>query len=104
MSSYFVLKAVQNHQCSLAVAIRVVSEKVVLEDWLFTLPTIVVQAVAGLALARMLGIRYRVAGWPGHLRCSNLAGGGAAKGTAAKGTSASLRQLSCASNRSSQWQ
>jgi uncharacterized membrane protein len=37
------------------VAIRVVSEKVVLADWLFTLPAIVVQALTGLALARSLG-------------------------------------------------
>jgi uncharacterized membrane protein len=36
-------------------AIRVVSEKVVLADWLFTLPAIVVQALTGLALARLLG-------------------------------------------------
>src|SRR5262245_39883635 len=46
------------------------SEKIVLADWLFTLPAIVVQAVTGLSFARMLGIRCRVAGWPGHLRCS----------------------------------
>ena len=36
-------------------AIRVVSEKVVLADWLFTLPAIVVQALTGLALARLMG-------------------------------------------------
>lgn len=36
-------------------AIRVVSEKVVLADWLFTTPAIVVQAVTGIALARLLG-------------------------------------------------
>lgn len=36
-------------------AIRVVSEKVVLADWLFTLPVIIVQALTGLALARLLG-------------------------------------------------
>ncbi len=75
MSSYFALKAI--HIISAAVlfgtglgiayfkwttdrtgntvAIRVVSEKVVLADWLFTLPAIVVQALTGLALARSLG-------------------------------------------------
>ena len=37
------------------VAIRVVSEKVVLADWLFTLPAIVVQLLTGLALARLMG-------------------------------------------------
>jgi uncharacterized membrane protein len=36
-------------------AIRVVSERVVLADWLFTTPAIVVQAVTGLALARLMG-------------------------------------------------
>jgi uncharacterized membrane protein len=36
-------------------AIRVVSEKVVLADWIFTTPAIVVQAVTGIALARLLG-------------------------------------------------
>jgi uncharacterized membrane protein len=33
----------------------VVSEKVVLADWLFTLPAIIVQALTGFALARSLG-------------------------------------------------
>jgi uncharacterized membrane protein len=43
-------------------AIRVVSEKVVLADWLFTTPAIVVQALTGIALARLLG--YPLAhGW-----------------------------------------
>jgi len=43
-------------------AIRVVAEKVVLADWLFTAPAIVVQAVSGFALARLLG--YPLAhGW-----------------------------------------
>lgn len=82
MSSYFLLKAI--HIASAAVlfgtglgiaffkwitdrtgnvgAIRVVSEKVVLADWLFTLPAIVVQLLTGLALARLLG--YPVShGW-----------------------------------------
>jgi uncharacterized membrane protein len=36
-------------------AIRVVSEKVVLADWLFTLPAIIVQALTGFALARLTG-------------------------------------------------
>jgi uncharacterized membrane protein len=36
-------------------AIRVVSEKVVLADWMFTLPAIVVQAVTGVALAHIVG-------------------------------------------------
>jgi uncharacterized membrane protein len=75
VSSYFILKAV--HITSAAVlfgtglgiaffkwitdrtgevaAIRVVSEKVVLADWLFTLPAIVVQAATGFALARLMG-------------------------------------------------
>jgi uncharacterized membrane protein len=75
VSSYFILKAI--HIASAAVlfgtglgiaffkwitdgtgnvsAIRVVSEKVVLADWLFTLPAIVVQAFTGWALARLMG-------------------------------------------------
>ena len=75
MNGYFVLKVV--HVISAAVlfgtglgiaffkwitdrtgntgAIRVVSEKVVLADWLFTLPAIFVQAATGVALARLLG-------------------------------------------------
>jgi uncharacterized membrane protein len=36
-------------------AIRVVSEKVVLADWLFTSPAIVVQAITGVTLARLMG-------------------------------------------------
>lgn len=36
-------------------AIRIVSEKVVLADWIFTLPAIVVQVVTGLALAHLVG-------------------------------------------------
>lgn len=36
-------------------AIRIVSEKVVLADWAFTLPAIVVQVVTGLALAHIVG-------------------------------------------------
>jgi uncharacterized membrane protein len=75
MSPYFVLKTI--HVMSAAVifgtglgiaffkwiadrtdsvaAIRVVSEKVVLADWLFTLPAIIVQALTGFALARLTG-------------------------------------------------
>ena len=45
-------------------AIRVVSEKVVLADWLFTLPAILVQAVTGFALARTLGYPL-LSGWLG---------------------------------------
>jgi uncharacterized membrane protein len=82
VNSYFLLKAI--HITSAAVlfgtglgiaffkwitdrtgdvgAIRVVCEKVVLADWLFTLPAIVVQLLTGLALARLLG--YPVShGW-----------------------------------------
>src|ERR1700738_184713 len=44
-------------------AIRVVSEKVVLADWLFTLPAIFVQAATGVALARLLGYPL-LHGWP----------------------------------------
>jgi uncharacterized membrane protein len=36
-------------------AIRVVSEKVVLADWIFTLPAIIVQVVTGVALAHIVG-------------------------------------------------
>lgn len=36
-------------------AIRVVSERVVLADWLFTTPAIVVQAITGISLARLVG-------------------------------------------------
>ena len=75
MSSYFILKAM--HITSAAVlfgtgvgiaffkwvtdrtgnlaAIRIVSEKVVVADWVFTLPAIGVQALTGLALARSMG-------------------------------------------------
>ena len=75
MSAYFVLKVV--HIISAAVlvgtgfgiaffkwivdrtgnisAIRIVSEKVVLADWIFTLPAITVQAGTGVALAHVVG-------------------------------------------------
>jgi len=36
-------------------AIRVVSERVVLADWIFTSPAIVAQAVTGIALANLMG-------------------------------------------------
>ena len=36
-------------------AIRVVSERVVLADWLFTTPAVIIQAVTGIALANLLG-------------------------------------------------
>ena len=75
MSSYFILKAIHITSAAVlfgtglgiaffkwitdrtgsAAAIRVVSEKVVLADWLFTLPAIVVQAATGFALARLMG-------------------------------------------------
>ncbi len=43
-------------------AIRVVSERVVLADWLFTSPAVIVQAATGLALAELAG--YPLAhGW-----------------------------------------
>lgn len=43
-------------------AMRVVAERVVLADWLFTSPAIVVQLASGVALARLLG--YPIArGW-----------------------------------------
>ena len=43
-------------------AIRIVSEKVVLADWLFTSPAIVVQAVTGVVMANLL--RYPLThGW-----------------------------------------
>ena len=44
------------------VAIRVVSERVVLADWLFTTPAIVVQAVTGVALAHLAGFPLS-SGW-----------------------------------------
>lgn len=75
MSAYFILKVV--HVVSAVVlagtgfgiaffkwivdrtgntsAIRVISEKVVLADWIFTLPAIIVQAATGLALAHIVG-------------------------------------------------
>jgi uncharacterized membrane protein len=36
-------------------AIRVVSERVVIADWLFTTPAIIVQAATGVALAKLAG-------------------------------------------------
>jgi uncharacterized membrane protein len=46
-------------------AIRVVSEKVVLADWLFTTPAIIVQAATGFALALFLGYPL-THGWVAH--------------------------------------
>lgn len=43
-------------------AIRVVSERVVLADWLFTTPAIVIQAVTGVALAAWAGFPL-LRGW-----------------------------------------
>jgi uncharacterized membrane protein len=46
-------------------AIRVVSERVVLADWLFTTPAIVIQAVTGIWLAHLLGFPLS-SGWLLH--------------------------------------
>ncbi len=43
-------------------AIRVVAERVVLADWIFTTPAVVVQPITGLLLARMLGFPLS-SGW-----------------------------------------
>jgi uncharacterized membrane protein len=43
-------------------AIRVVAERVVLADWIFTTPAIVVQAVTGVLLARIAGFPLS-SGW-----------------------------------------
>ena len=43
-------------------AMRVVGERVVWADWLFTTPAIVVQAVTGIALARIAGFQL-FSGW-----------------------------------------
>lgn len=43
-------------------AIRVVSERVVLADWLFTTPAILIQAVTGIALATLAGFPL-LRGW-----------------------------------------
>lgn len=91
MNAYFLLKAI--HVISAAVlfgtglgiaffkwitdrtgnaaAIRVVSEKVVLADWLFTLPAIIVQLLTGLMLARLLGypLTHGWLGWSLALFC-----------------------------------
>ncbi len=48
-----------------ASAIRVIAEKVVLADWLFTTPAIVVQASTGFALALLLGYPL-TRGWVAH--------------------------------------
>jgi uncharacterized membrane protein len=78
VSSYFILKTI--HIASAAVlfgtglgiaffkwitdrsgnvaAIRVVSERVVTADWLFTLPAILVQALTGVALMRTLNYSF----------------------------------------------
>jgi uncharacterized membrane protein len=49
-------------------AIRVVSERVVLADWLFTTPAILVQAASGVALAALAGFPL-LRGW---LACAIL--------------------------------
>ena len=43
-------------------AIRIVAERVVLADWIFTTPAIVIQAATGVALARMAGFPL-TSGW-----------------------------------------
>jgi uncharacterized membrane protein len=46
-------------------AIRVIAERVVWADWIFTTPAIVVQAITGVLLARMLGFPLS-SGWVAH--------------------------------------
>jgi uncharacterized membrane protein len=46
-------------------AIRVVAERVVWADWIFTTPAVVVQAVTGVMLARTLGFPIS-SGWVAH--------------------------------------
>jgi uncharacterized membrane protein len=46
-------------------AIRVIVEKVVLADWLFTTPAIIVQSVTGIALAHLMGFPLSH-GWVFH--------------------------------------
>jgi uncharacterized membrane protein len=46
-------------------AIRVVGERVVWADWIFTTPAVVVQAITGVLLARMLGFSLS-SGWVAH--------------------------------------
>lgn len=47
-------------------AIRIVSEKVVLADWLFTTPAIVIQPITGIALANIAGFSL----FKGWLACA----------------------------------
>jgi uncharacterized membrane protein len=46
-------------------AIRVVSERVVWADWIFTTPAVVVQPITGVLLARTLGFPL-ASGWVAH--------------------------------------
>jgi uncharacterized membrane protein len=46
-------------------AIRVVAERVVWADWMFTTPAVVVQAITGVLLARLLGFSLS-SGWVAH--------------------------------------
>jgi len=46
-------------------AIRVVAERVVWADWIFTTPAVVVQPITGVLLARMLGFPIS-SGWVAH--------------------------------------
>jgi uncharacterized membrane protein len=50
-------------------AIRIVAERVVWADWIFTTPAVVVQAVTGVMLARTLGFPIS-SGWVAHASCS----------------------------------
>ena len=46
-------------------AIRVVAERVVWADWIFTTPAVIAQAITGVLLARMLGFPLS-SGWVAH--------------------------------------
>ncbi len=46
-------------------AIRIVAERVVWADWIFTTPAVVVQPITGVLLARMLGFPLS-SGWVAH--------------------------------------
>ena len=57
-TAFFMFSAYRSRDVA---AIRVTSRHVVLADWLFTLPAVVVQLVTGLWLTSYLGIDYRSA-------------------------------------------
>lgn len=54
--------------------IRIVCERVVLADWLFTTPAVVLQAVTGFGLAHLAGYPLRT-GWILHAFCLYLFAG-----------------------------